>query len=356
MQRPVMDLQYMRETEEAAHAKPPFNWGRFTRPLRAVWALMGRLGLKLITCPFRRTNTPISMPRVVRGMLYRLMFLPILLTLICAVLVYLGTHPRTFVGQLDPVSIGVYYDPVTLVAADGVRSDAWLAPALDARKVISERDRALRQRSPGVVLVHDMGQTSRQMMPLIRPLHDAGYVVLVVGVRGSGTAEPVGQTFGLNESLDVRAACDMLRRRPFVDPQHVAVIGIGSGATAAVLAREQDPTITGLILIDLPADVKAPVKRAMTYNSPLLGWLTPVCRWTFEVAYQVSLADTDTSRMLDKLDPNATLQVQGTLNDGLGMKADRAAPVVEFLKRVFASRVVRDSVADSNPRQSLGTP
>ena len=340
MQRPVMDLQYMRETEEAAHAKPPFNWGRFTRPLRAVWALLGRLGLKLITCPFRRTKVPISMPLVVRGMLYRLMFLPILLTLICTVLVYLGTHPRTFVGQLDPGSIGVYYDPVTLVAADGVRSEAWLAPALDARKVISDRERALRQRSPAVVLVHDMGQTSRQMMPLIRPLHDAGYVVLVVGVRGSGTAEPVGQTFGLNESLDVRAACDMLRRRPFVDPQRVAVVGVGSGATAAVLAREQDPTITGLVLIDLPTDVKAPVKRAMTYNSPLLGWLAPVCRWTFEVAYQVSLADMDTSRMLDDLDPNKVLQVRGVLSEGLATKPDRAAPLTDFLKDVFEKQTV----------------
>jgi len=296
--------------------------------------------LRLLATPLRKAKAPTSIHTVVRGLVYRLMFLPILATLIASLLVYLATHPRTYVGPLDPLSVGVYYDPVTLVAADGVRSEAWLAPAVDARKVVAERDKVLRQRSPGVVLVHDMGQAARQMLPLVRPLHEAGYVVLVVGVRGSGTADSVGQTFGINESLDVRAALDMLRRRPYVDPQRTVVIGVGSGATAALLTREQDPTITGLVLIDLPGDPNVPVKRAMTYNSPMLRWLAPVCRWTFEVAYQVDLDDIDTSDTLEKLDPNATLQVQGVLNDGLAIKPERAKGVTDFLQHMFAKPTV----------------
>jgi hypothetical protein len=338
MQRPVMDLQYMREAEEAERAKKqPIDWGRFIRPLRAAGALAGRVLVKLCATPFRlrKRKTSPNIHLVIRGMLYRLMFLPILVTLIASLLVYLATHPRTYVGQLDPLSVGVYYDPVTVVAADGVRSEAWLAPAIDARKVVVDREKALHTRSPGVVLVHDMGQTARQMLPLVRPLHDAGYVVLVVGVRGSGTADVVGQTYGINESLDVRAALDMLRRRPYVDPQRIAVIGAGTGATAALLSRDQDPTITGLVLIDLPVEPIVPVTRSMTYNSPTLHWLAPICKWTFEVAYQVDLNDLDVSDTLEKLDPNATLQLQGVLSDGLAMKPERAKAMTDFLQHVL---------------------
>jgi hypothetical protein len=338
-----MDLQYMRETEEAERAKKkPIDWGRFIRPLRAGWTLAGRVMVKLCATPFRfgRPKTPANIHVVIRGMLYRLMFLPILVTLIASLLVYLATHPRTFAGQLDPLSVGVYYDPVTVVAADGVRSEAWLAPAIDARKVVSDRDKALHARSPGVVLIHDRGQTARQMLPLVRPLHEAGYVVLVVGVRGSGTADAVGQTYGINESLDVRAALDMLRRRPYVDPQRVAVIGVGSGATAALLARDEDPTITGLVLIDLPVDPMVPVTRTMTYNSPALRWLAPICRWTFEVAYQVDLSDLDVSDTLEKIDPSATLQMQGVLDEGLAARPERARALTDFLQHVLVKPMV----------------
>jgi predicted alpha/beta-fold hydrolase len=339
MQRPVMDVQYMREVEEASKPKPPRDWFKYIRPIGWGMLWLGEAMVRMVATPLiRRAKAAPPVPILVRGLLYRLMFLPILITLIASLLVYLATHPRTYVAQLDPITIGVYYDPVTLVAADGVRSDGWLAPAVDAKKILSEKEKALRLRSPGVVLVHDMGETGRQMLPLVRPLHEAGYVVLVVGVRGSGSAQPVGQTFGLLESLDVRAAVDMLRRRSYVDPQRVAVVGVGAGATAAVLAREQDPTITGLVLIDLPTDVTTPVKSAMTYNSPMLKWMTPICRWTFEVAYQVNLSDLDTSRTVEKLDRAQTVQLSGIMSDGLSMKRDRSKPVTEFLKGLFATK------------------
>lgn len=346
MQRPVMDVQYMREVEEASKPKVPRDWFKYIRPIGwgALW--LGEFLVRMVATPLiRRAKAAPPVPILIRGLLYRLMFLPILITLIASLLVYLATHPRTYVAQLDPITIGVYYDPVTLVAADGVRSDGWLAPAIDARKVLNEKEKALRQPSPGVVLVHDMGHTGRQMLPLVKPLHEAGYVVLVVGVRGSGTAQPAGQTFGLLESLDVRAAVDMLRRRSYVDPDRVAVVGVGAGATAAVLAREQDPTIAGLVLIDLPTDVKTPVRKAMTYDSPMLKWMAPICRWTFEIAYQVSLSDLDTSRTLEKLDKTKVVQLSGVINDSLTMKRGRAKPVTDFLHTLFDTKARPAAVA-----------
>ena len=57
-----------------------------------------------------------------------------------------------------------------------------------------------------------------QLLPLVRPLHEAGFVILMLNVRGVGTATAAAQTFGLKESRDVLAAVEMLRRRPFVNP------------------------------------------------------------------------------------------------------------------------------------------
>jgi predicted alpha/beta-fold hydrolase len=344
MQRPVMDLQYMREVEEAARVKPSIDWCRYLRPVGRAGLVTGSFVFKLLLTSFRRSkqNHP-AWALVARGVAYRLMFVPILVTLITSAMVYRATHQRSDAVPLDPVSVGVYYDPVTVVAADGVRSDAWLAPALDARKVVADREKALRSRSPGVVLVHDMGESHRQMLPLVRPLHEAGYVVLVVGTRGSGTPAAVGQTFGLNEAMDVRAAVDMLRRRPYVDPQRMAVIGVGAGATAAVLAREQDPTITGLVLIDLPDDPANPVKQKLGFQTRALRWVSPLCRWTFEVAYQVNLSDLDVGQILDKLDPNATLRLENVLKEGLATKPAAAQPVTDFLKLLFRKQVVARS-------------
>ena len=86
------------------------------------------------------------------------------------------------------------------------------------------------------------------MLPLMRPLHNAGFVVLAVSLRGCGESGPAAVTFGLNEAQDVQAAVEMLRRRPFVDGNHIGLIGIGTGATACLLAADRDASLHALVL------------------------------------------------------------------------------------------------------------
>ena len=45
------------------------------------------------------------------------------------------------------------------------------------------------------------------MLPLFKPLHQHGFVVLAVAMRGAGD-NAAGQTLGLNEALDVKAAVE----------------------------------------------------------------------------------------------------------------------------------------------------
>jgi alpha-beta hydrolase superfamily lysophospholipase len=140
------------------------------------------------------------------------------------------------------------------------------------------------------VLAHDDESNRSEMLPLVQPLHDAGFVVLVAGLRTSG-ATNVGGTFGLREGADIQAAVELLRRRPGVDPARIAVVGIGTGANAAILAAEADPTIAALVLDRPTRNAGRLMIERLVPPKPWLAWLTPLCRWGFELAYGVDAGD-----------------------------------------------------------------
>ena len=91
---------------------------------------------------------------------------------------------RLFTG---PLIAELWLDPWRLrfLADDGTRLEAWLVPVIDAKRVIAEKEAVIRRKSPAAVLVHDFGATREQMLSLVHPLHDAGFVVLVLSLRGS---------------------------------------------------------------------------------------------------------------------------------------------------------------------------
>ena len=78
--------------------------------------------------------------RVMHGVFYRLALLPVFAMLLAGGAVYLKTHPRQTAYIPDPMSRGVFYQPVVMMSDDHVRLDGWLAPALDAQQVISARN------------------------------------------------------------------------------------------------------------------------------------------------------------------------------------------------------------------------
>src|SRR5262249_29813903 len=145
-------------------------------------------------------------------------------------------------------SQGVYYDPVNFLSDDGARLEGWLVPVVDAKKVLEEKDQIIGKRYPAVVLVHDFAGSRQQLLPMVQPLHNAGFVVLAMNLRGTTQSAREAQTFGIKEAMDVKAAVDMLRRRLFVDPAKIAVVGIGTGANAAMIAGRNDPSIAALVL------------------------------------------------------------------------------------------------------------
>jgi predicted alpha/beta-fold hydrolase len=282
--------------------------------------------------------------RFVRGFTYRLAFVPVILVIFLTALVFAATHPGNapVVGS-DPLSQGVYYDPVNFLSDDGARLEGWLVPVVDAKKVLEERDQIIGKRYPAVVLVHDFAGSRQQLLPMVQPLHNAGFVVLAINLRGTTQSAREAQTFGIKEAMDVKAAVEMLRRRLFVDPARVAVIGIGTGANAALIAGRNDPTIAALVL-------SAPVSGFDQAFANRIGqhpWsktLKPLLRWTFQVMYGVDASELDPTNFTTMMQARHVFTTDG--RRGVTEPA-QIKGVQHFLQKYMAQPTVTASVSAS---------
>jgi hypothetical protein len=292
MQRPVMNPGIYENDEPAGPSERKRIFGLMAG---AIWRTLC-LAFKLFTTSFfhrRKLRVEVGTPtsRFVRGLMYRLAFVPIFLAATACAVVWTSTHPRVAAADVEPDWRDLYFHPITFLSADNIPLDGWLVEEMEPKTILEEKDKALRKRSPAVVLVHGFGQRRQQMMPLIKPLHDAGYVVLAVNLRGGGDVAMAGQTFGLLEATDVKASVDMLAHRPFVDPNRIAVFGVGTGATAALLAADGNSQIAAVIADRPLCDSQEIVERHLMPKNPGVGWMAPLCKWTFEVAYGVNLEE-----------------------------------------------------------------
>jgi hypothetical protein len=87
----------------------------------------------------------------------------------------------------------------------------------------------------------------------------------------------------------------MLRRRPFVDPRRIAIVGTGTGATASLLATRDDPSILALVL-DEPVQSVEEIVTQIGPRHPWLSALRPMCKWAFEISFQVDADDLELLR------------------------------------------------------------
>lgn len=314
MQRPVMNPNFYEETPSSprrARRRPlKALINLFWRGTKAFFRLLRYDPLARIPGFRMEEGTPTS--RFIRGLLYRMAFVPVFIAATACAIVWTSTHPRNVVTEIDPASQGIYYEAVTFLGADDIRIEGWLMPVIDAHTVLQEKERVLWTRRPAVVLIHDLGQRKDSMLPLIKPLHDAGYVVLAINLRGGGPQALAGETFGVQESIDVKAAVEMLRRRPFVDSGRVALVGFGTGASAALLAAQADPQIVAVVAHQPMNDANDVVKNLIVPQNRYLSWMAPLCKWTFEMSYGVDIDELQMSNFRKVFDTRHVMMVAPT--------------------------------------------
>jgi hypothetical protein len=138
-------------------------------------------------------------------------------------------HPAPLSG-VDPASLGVTCETVSIKEYDGTTLGAWWCPAADDGR-------------PVLLFLHGNAGNREGRLHNVRGLQEAGIAVLIVDYRGYGESSGIPTESGLIR--DALAAYDWLAER--VAPRPVAIFGRSlGGVLGALVALERDPA--GLIL------------------------------------------------------------------------------------------------------------
>lgn len=313
MERPILNPSIFDDPDRLPDA-PKHDVGgaiaRFARCLfvtmpRAAFRLTIRVLLMRLHPKWRKPDDanierPSLVGRYLASVVFRLTFLTLLLLGTIVGNLHLMTHRIGDARSDGPICPGVLAEGIKLQAVDGAVLRAWHVHALDAAQVLKHKDVAARAKWPAVVLAADQRGDGHELDRLIRPLHAAGYVVLVLELRGA--AGETAQTFGLLERHDIAAAVANLRGRSYVDRDRISVIATGTAATAALLARRHD---TGIDRVFAYAPIAS--FDDVLAESVNASWLRAGCRWAFEVLQQVDVDDLDTADLARAIGTDAVI-------------------------------------------------
>ena len=156
-----------------------------------------------------------------------------LATAVCGAVVFVPSGATSATSRTD----------VTITASDGAKLVATLVEPATAGKY------------PAVLMLHGLGATRTQVLPLADQLAAAGYVVLAPDARGHGDSGGLVDVDGPRTVQDVRELSDWLRARPEVDGAHVGGWGISYGGGALLRAAVEGVPFAALETLETWTDL-----------------------------------------------------------------------------------------------------
>jgi dipeptidyl aminopeptidase/acylaminoacyl peptidase len=131
-------------------------------------------------------------------------------------------------------ALGLKYESVSFQSPDGITLRGWYFPAAITN-------------SPAILYAPATAKDQRSGLSLVKPLHAAGYSVLLFSYRGHGRSDGnrVGFSYGAHESLDVDAAASYLH--DVRGASAVGAIGHSAGAVAIILSAARNPKISVVV-------------------------------------------------------------------------------------------------------------
>jgi len=133
----------------------------------------------------------------------------------------------------QPPLHGMSCETVTFTTRDDLTLAGWWIPAQGA---------ALGT----VILVPGQNGSMDSDIPQARPLHEAGFNVLMFDLRAHGGSEGDLVTWGVLEQLDLMAALDYVQSAHNVD--RVGILGFSMGSAVGLMVAAQDERIAALVL------------------------------------------------------------------------------------------------------------
>jgi uncharacterized protein len=130
----------------------------------------------------------------------------------------------------SPAELGLPYEEVAFLAADGITLRGWLMPAPRPRGTL--------------ILLHGWSGSMDADLDYVPALHEHGYTVLTFDFRAHGRSGGDVVSLGFYERRDVEAAVDFLRRRGL---ERVGLFGLSMGASTAIVAAPAIPSVRAVV-------------------------------------------------------------------------------------------------------------
>ena len=231
-----------------------------------------------------------------------------------------------------PVEQGLAADRVREVHIPGPRGRdlfAWLVlPA-----------QASAQPAPAVLVMHGWGANAAMMAPVVPPLHNAGFAVLLIDARCHGRSGDEAFTSMPRFAEDIAAGLAWLRQQPEVAADRLALLGHSVGAAAALLHASHHHDVRAVVSLSAFAHPREVMRRFMAEKRvpyPVLGW------------YVLRHVQRVIGVSFDEIAPLATLarvRCPTLLVHGLG---DRTVPVADAQRLLAASAHARLLLVDGD--------
>jgi uncharacterized protein len=129
--------------------------------------------------------------------------------------------------------------------------------------------------APAVLVMHGWGGNASLMWPVVVPLHDAGFAVLLLDARCHGRSDDEAFTSMPRFAEDIAAGLAWLRQQPGIDPGRLALLGHSVGAAASLLHASGRDDVRAVISLSSFAHPHEVMRRLMADRRvpyPVFGW------------------------------------------------------------------------------------
>ena len=157
--------------------------------------------------------------------------------------------------KYNPGQYGLAFEEITFPARkDGLEIAAWYIPSVENQRA--------------VILVHGYNDSRtkgfvNEFVPFADKLHQAGYSVILIDLRGHGQSEDARFTFGTKERNDILGAVDWLESRGF-QAGSIGVLGYSLGAGSIIGAAAEEADIGAVWSDSLYTDIKSVLDHSWT--------------------------------------------------------------------------------------------
>ncbi len=149
--------------------------------------------------------------------------------------------------QESGVPDGLPWNEVRIPTANGKTLFGWLIPADD--------------KAPALAILHGWGANAEMMLPLAKPLHEAGYTLLFLDARSHGRSD--GDSFSSLPRFaeDLEHAVDWLQEKNCAPLGSIGVVGHSVGAGAALLLASRRKDLAAVVSLAAFAHPAAMMRR-----------------------------------------------------------------------------------------------